>query len=334
MSKASKNNIKNMIAIFLLLIVILLCVEIFGIGRKKDVIIEIPENATTTEISIILKENNLIGNKFLFKVYSVLSGRIYYPGTHSIGSASYKKIAESLSTIPAERTINVTFAEGIELDEIKEKLVNLKLCTESEFDKYAKKEYYDYEFLNNIPKRKNELEGYLFPDTYNFSFSEGAKSIIDKMLSNFQSKIVEPLNSEINKTEKTLDEILIMASIIEREAADSNELKKVSGVFYNRLNYVGESRGFLESCATVQYILRERKTVLTEADTKIDSPYNTYKYQGLPIGPIASPGYNAIYAAIFPEKTDALYFVADGKGNHYFSNTFSGHQANMRKVGL
>lgn len=334
MSKTSKNNIKNMIAIFLVLIVVLLSVEIFGIGRKKDVLIEIPENATTTQISEILKENNLIGNKFLFKAYSVLSGRIYYPGTHSIGNTSYKKIAETLSTIPAERTVNVTFAEGIELHEIKEKLVSLKLCTESEFDKYAKKEYYNYEFLNNIPKRQNELEGYLFPDTYNFSFAEGAKSIIDKMLSNFELKVVKPLGSEINNTGKTLDEILIMASIIEREVADSAELRKVSGVFYNRLNFVGESRGFLESCATVQYILHERKTVLTEADTKIDSPYNTYKYQGLPIGPISSPGYNAIYASIFPERTNALYFVADGNGNHYFSSTFSEHQANMRKVGL
>ena len=334
MKKASKNNIKNMLTLFLVLAILLLSIEIFGMGRKKDVIIEIPENATTTEISQILKENHLIGNKFLFKAYSVLSGRIYYPGIHSIRTPSYKKIAEALSTIPAERTVNVTFAEGLELHEIKEKLVSLKLCTDTEFDKYAKKEYYDYEFLNNIPERKNELEGYLFPDTYNFSYTEGAESIINKMLSNFKTKIVKPLQSDIDRSGKTLDEIIIMASIIEREAADSNELKKVSGVFYNRLNFVGESRGLLESCATVQYILKERKLVLSEADTKIDSPYNTYKYQGLPIGPIASPGYNAIYASIHPEKTNALYFVADGKGNHYFANTFSEHQANMRKVGL
>lgn len=334
MSKSANNNFKNIAILIIVLAVFLLSVEFFGIGRQTDFFVEIPENATTSQISQILKDNKVIGNKFLFKVYSVVSGQTYYPGSHYISKTGYKNVAKTLSTIPSARTVDVTFREGIELREIKQKLVELKLCTANEFDKYARKKHYNYEFLESIPNRENELEGYLFPDTYNFSYTEGAKSIIDKMLSNFKTKIIDPLQTNINDKQLRLDDVIIMASIIEREVADKAELKKVSGVFYNRLNKVGESTGLLESCATVQYVLKERKAVLSQADTKIDSPYNTYMYKGLPVGPIASPGYNAIYAAINPEKTSALYFVADGNGNHYFANTFAEHQNNMRKAGL
>lgn len=334
MSKNVKNNFKNIVILLIVLAIFLLAVEFFGIGRQTDFFIDIPENATTSQISEILKDNKVISNKFLFKVYSVISGQTYYPGSHYISKTGYKNVAKTLSTIPSARTVDVTFREGIELREIKEKLVELNLCTAKEFDKYAKKEYYDYDFLEVIPDRDNELEGYLFPDTYNFSFTEGAKSIIDKMLSNFEVKVVEPLFHEAKNKGLTLDDVIIMASIIEREVADKSELRKVSGVFYNRLNMVGESTGLLESCATVQYVLKERKAVLSQADTKINSPYNTYMHKGLPVGPISSPGYDAIYAAINPDKTSALYFVADGNGNHYFADTFAEHQNNMRKAGL
>jgi len=105
-------------------------------------------------------------------------------------------------------------------------------------------------------------------------------------------------------------------------------------VFYNRINKVGEANGYLESCATVQYILKERKPVLSVKDTKIDSLYNTYMYPGLPAGPIASPGLHAINAALYPESTDYLYFVADGNGTHYFAKDYQTHIKNMKKAGL
>lgn len=327
-------NFKNIIMLLLVLAFSLLAVEFFGMGRRTDVVIEIPQNTTVTEISDILYENRLIGNTVLFKAYSVLTGRTYFPGKFNIDKAGYANLARILSTVPKDHAVNVTFREGIELREIRDKLVELELCTAKEFDKYAVKKYYDYEFLNSIPDRDNPLEGYLFPDTYTFSYTEGVQSIINKMLANFKAKVVDPMGDDIASQNMTLDEIITMASVVEREAADKNELPVISGIFYNRLNMKGESVGFLESCATVQYILKERKTVLSVSDTKIDSPYNTYKYKGLPVGPIASPGVAAIKAAIFPKNTDYLYFVADGNGKHYFATTFAEHQNNMRKAGL
>ncbi len=327
-------NFKNIIIILITLAIILLFIEFSGIGRKSGTVLEIPEGSGISEIAQILKENQMIGNTFLFSAYSIVTGRTYFAGSHYMEKSGYSGIAEALATPPSEQTVTVTFREGIELREIKDKLVELGLCTAEEFDKYATKQYYDYAFLSEIPDRDNPLEGYLFPDTYIFSYSEGIQSIINKMLSNFQTKVIEPLYADIEEQNLQLDNVIIMASILEREAASQNELSKISSVFYNRLNKKGESRGYLESCATVQYILKERKTVLSVEDTKIDSPYNTYLYAGLPVGPISSPGAEAIEAAIYPENTNYLYFVADGNGTHYFAETYVQHQENMRKAGL
>lgn len=328
-------NIKNIIILALVLAFVLLSVEFSGMGRRVDITIEVPQNASITEVCEILKDNRLVGNSFLFKVYTVLTGRTYFPGKFHIEKTGYVNLAKTLSTLPSEQTVNVTIREGMELREIRDRIVELELCTAEEFDKYAVKDYYDYEFLKSVPARDNApLEGYLFPDTYNFSYTEGAESIINKMLNNFKIKVVDRFGVDLEKQSLSLDDVIIMASVLEREAADKKEMPVISGIFYNRINHVGESVGFLESCATVQYILKERKNVLSVSDTKIDSPYNTYKYKGLPIGPIASPGADAISAAIFPENTDYLYFVADGNGKHYFAETFSEHQQNMRKAGV
>lgn len=130
-------------------------------------------------------------------------------------------------------------------------------------------------------------------------------------------------------TTDSVDYIVTMASVIEREAASDDEKKTVASVFNNRL-YEGRK---LESCATVQYILHERKPVLSEQDTAIDSPYNTYKYKGLPVGPIASPGLASIRAAIKPVDTEYMYFVADPNGTkNYFSRTFEQHQDKIDKL--
>ena len=120
-----------------------------------------------------------------------------------------------------------------------------------------------------------------------------------------------------------MDEVVILASIIEREAGNEGEMGKVSSVFHNRLNIDMP----LQSCATVQYILKERKSVLSVEDTKIDSPYNTYMYKGLPKGPIASPGKAAINAALYPETTDYLYFKVTSDGVTVFSKTLEEHNS-------
>ena len=186
---------------------------------------------------------------------------------------------------------------------------------------------FDYDFVKNIPARENRLEGYLYPDTYSFTGNESEHEIITVMLDNFNKKVIPVY--EQSGVAQSLDEIIKLASVIEREAAGEDDRAKVASVFVNRIN-----KGMkLESCATVQYILKERKSVLSNEDTLIDSTYNTYMYAGLPIGPIASPGIKSIEAAISPAQTNYMYFLAnaDGSGS-VFSETYEEHLQKQREI--
>ena len=152
--------------------------------------------------------------------------------------------------------------------------------------------------------------------------------IIDLMLQAFNNQFKDEYYDRAAQMGMTVDQVITMASIIERETDSEAERSKVAGVFYNRIN----SGMKLQSCATVQYLLGERKPVLSIADTQIDSPYNTYIYPGLPIGPISNPGIACIEAALYPEQTDAYYFVQGQDGQHIFSNTYEEHLAAMKEM--
>jgi len=323
--------ISSVIALFFLLGII----EVSGLFRNtKGKIVEITPGRGISAISYKLKENGIIGSRFIFVVYSKLTGATYHSGAHVFESGSYFSVAEELSRPAKPRTVTLTIPEGYEQREIAQLLEKNGLVSAKEFNAAAKTENFDYWFLKGIKKRAMELEGYLFPDTYEFSYEETAEDIIKKMLDNFESKFTDDMKKRTNQLGLTVDQLITMASVVEREAASKDELALVAGVFYNRLDASRESAGFLQSCATVQYILLERKTVLSLADTQIKSDYNTYQNKGLPVGPIASPGLNCINAALYPKDTEYLYFAADGNGKHYFAKTLEGHQENMKKAGL
>jgi UPF0755 protein len=326
-----------LIAVVIILIGVLIFsfVEISGIFRNnKPVTVNIPKGSGAIKIAEILEENDVIDSEFLFIGYSYLKDTVYHSGNHTFNKKSYSNILEVLSQPEAPQIKRLTIPEGMEFKDIAKLMAENGLGTYDEILDCAKIKNFNYDFLKDIPKREFELEGYLFPDTYEFSVQEGVVSMLNKMLANFDAKFTSEMRIRAKELDMSIDEIVTMASVVEREAAVKNEFDLVAGVFYNRINSVGESRGYLESCATVQYILGERKNVLSVADTKIDSKYNTYMYPGLPQGPIASPGMVAIKAALYPEKTDYLYFVADGSGKHFFAKNFATHQQNMKKAGL
>ena len=186
---------------------------------------------------------------------------------------------------------------------------------------------FDYGFVNAIPRTENRLEGYIYPATYQIFPGTSPHDIVTMLLDAFNSKVMPVYNA--SNTTDPIDYVVTMASVIEREAASEEEMPIVSSVFNNRL-YEGRK---LESCATVQYILGERKPVLSEEDTEIDSPYNTYRNKGLPVGPICSPGLAAIRAALYPEQTPYMYFVAAADGSrNYFSETYAQHQEKVRQI--
>ena len=181
----------------------------------------------------------------------------------------------------------------------------------------------DFKFLENLPERAARLEGYLFPAKYEIYAGESATSIIIRMLKKFDSVFDDLMYERAKELGMTVDEVITLASIIQAEAGSEDEMPNVSSVFHNRLN--NPSYGYLQSCATVQYTMTERKDVLTQADIAVDNKYNTYKYPGLPVGPICNPGLAAIEAALYPADTDYYYFVSDGNGNNVFSHSYSEH---------
>lgn len=330
-----KKKIIIIASVIVAVVLLAFIAEFCGVFRSNEiVVVDIAQGSGVAAISSELKESGVIGSEFLFGVYSKLSDRIYHSGAHEFKSKSYFSVAKELSKPAKPKTVTLTIPEGYEQREIAELLEEKGLLTAKEFNDAAKLENFDYWFLKDVKKRNMELEGYLFPDTYEFSFDEGAESIIKKMLDNFDVRFTDDMKKRAAELGLSVDELITMASVVEREAASKDELPLVAGVFYNRLDGSKSPGGLLQSCATVQYILEERKPVLTWADTKIKSDYNTYMYKGLPVGPIASPGLNCINAALYPETTDYLFFCADGNGTHYFAKTLSEHEENMKKAGL
>ncbi|MFA4941921.1 MAG: endolytic transglycosylase MltG [Patescibacteria group bacterium] len=184
-----------------------------------------------------------------------------------------------------------------------------------------------FEFLQDKPSYYG-LEGYLFPDTYRIFKDASLDDIVLKMLSNFDKKLTPAMRADIKKQGKSIYEIVSMASIVEKEVRSEDDMKIVSGIFWDRI----KNKQALESCATLAYVLGINKSQYTTEDTKIDSPYNTYQNRGLPPGPISNPGLKAITAAIYPTYTGYNYFLSrPDTGETVFSKTYQEHLANKAK---
>ena len=320
--------------------------------KQKEIVIKdgegteflVEKGSNTKVIAGELLSLGFIKNEDIFKLLSKINGYdgTYQSGTHILSkSLSYDEIMRVLTSKPASR--QVTIPEGKTFTQIVDILYNNRIIKDKEkFIKTANTENFDYAFLKELPPRDKRLEGYLFPDTYKFDMNAADSEIIKTMLDNFDKKL-KPEYLEKIKTldaKMTLDKVIILASIIEREAKDPDDRYTISGVFYNRMASKDKTLRKLQSCATIQYILLKTtgaiKERLFDADLAIDDPYNTYKYEGLPPGPICCPGEEAIKAALYPTETDYLYFVAkgDAEGSHQFSKTFKEHQAAIKKYGL
>jgi len=288
--------------------------------------IVIPKGSSLKTIAGILEKENLIKDSLVFELYCKLHDKSdsIKAGKYSIKtSMSVSEIVEAISTSSnaIEDTVKFTIPEGYKLDQIIEKLSSLGVVSREELESALDSKKYDYGFIEQIPEREKKLEGYLFPDTYEIYKDTTAEDIIDKLLGRFDKVFKEEYRSRAKELGMSMDQVVVLASIIEREAKLDNERKTISAVFHNRL----KKNMLLQSCATVQYLFKEQKEVLTYKDLEIESPYNTYINTGLPPGPIASPGLKSIEAALYPEKVDYLYFVARNDGSHIFTKTYSEH---------
>jgi len=327
-----KNKKLTLIVIISIIIVVLIGAFVaYEIGpynrkNKKDIIIDIPSGSSVSNISNILYENKLIKNKVLFRLVVKLSN-----DAHSIKAGKYlvnqtysnKDILDLLISGKVYNDgIKVTIPEGLTSNEIIDILVDKKIGNESKYKELVKNptEFYEkYTFLkeNDI----KSLEGFLYPDTYYFSENDDEFKVLSVMLSRFKSEYNDEFIKRQKELKMTLEQVINMASIIEKEAVLDKDRPLIASVFYNRLK-IGMP---LQSDATIQYIFDERKQIVTYNDLKIDSPYNTYINKGMPPTPISNPGIKSIKAALYPEKTDYLYFVATIDGGNNYSTNYEDH---------
>lgn len=285
--------------------------------------VTIPEGASTSDIAKILKERGLIGNTLLFRIQSRLGefDGTYQQGTYEIDKGlTSQQIMELLQTGVVYAGKKITVPEGFSVQQIAQRAEEMGVCTAEEFIRESNTGVFDYPFLENLPDREHRLEGYLFPSTYFLEEETTANELIHAMLNAFDEMYTKEYQDAVAASGFTLDEIVTIASVIEKEIKVDDERSRAAGVVYNRL----DAGMPLQMDATVLYAMGIVKEDITNADLEIDSPYNTYQVKGLPLGPIANPGELSLRGAIFPEENKYLYYVVEARGqsNHVYCETY------------
>lgn len=315
--------------------------DILAIGRDSETVVtvNVPAQTDTKGAIDILKDNKLIKHKYFCRVFAkalqyrddnYLTG-IYYL-TESMGLenmlSSFKK-----PTVTGE-TVTLTFPEGYTVNQIAEKLEKYEVCSQTAFfatvrDVDFSTEYSFIAQMDNKDKRYQVLEGYLYPDTYEFYIGENASSVIRKFLDNFNNKWTDEYQAQADKLGMSMDDIITLASIIEKEAYGADQMPLVSSVFHNRLNKSG-IYPTLGSDATKEYVSEYiSKSVTNSSELSVyQKNYDTYKCAGLPVGAICNPGNDAINAALFPASTGYYYFLHDNDKKIYLAATDSEHNQN------
>jgi len=293
-------------------------------GRK--VAVDVRAGMGIRELADTLAANQVIGSKPLFYFYSW-----YYNCSHrlrpnhydlAVGTGERRALKLVCGDEPA--VVSVTIPEGYTMNQIAAALAERGVCQADSFLAAGM----DSNLLRRFGVSAATAEGYLFPETYEFLTGSEPADIVRRLTRQFFSVLARLRDSSQAPRPSPLvpSEVVICASIVEREAKVPDEFPRIAGVFMNRLR----RRLPLQSCATVEYLLPERKGRLSVEDTKLESPYNTYLHPGLPPGPICSPGRRALAAALAPERHDYLFFVARGDGTHIFSRTAAEHAAACR----
>jgi UPF0755 protein len=292
-----------------------LIVYIFSLNRITTTFpvespVRVEEGMSHTEIGVLLKDHQIIRSSLLFRMflYTKHSTDFIQAGVYTFPEPlTTEQVADTLiAGTYRDPAISVTFPEGF-------KIADFYSLLPSGFSYAEKKDLTTY-------------EGYLFPDTYFITQSSTIDTLVETMQQNFEEKM-SPFKEEIDASGMTLNEVIILASIIEREAKDFESKRIVSGILQNRL-----TQGMpLQADATLDYILNKTSAELTQKDLKLDSPFNTYVYKGLPPAPIANPGIDAIRSVLEPEETAYLFYLTAPDGTFHYAKTFDEHKRNKER---
>ena len=315
-------------------------------AEEETVTVTVPENATMSQVTDILMDKGLIHYRWLFSLYCMISGAEAKidPGTYELNTIYdyHALINGMIATAENRATVEVTIPEGYEADDIFTLLEEKGVCTVDKLQEAAANYEFDYDSLKDLYYGDyRRLEGYLFPDTYEFYMDDDPENVLAKFLRNFNNKITDEMyaaltelntdleakmekagftEAEIADAQLTFHDIIIVASLVEKETYRSSESGLIASVIYNRL--CSKTYPCLNIDATIQYVLPERKEILTNADKAVISPYNTYTNAGLPIGPISNPGITSIRAALYPMETSYYFYASDPDAiNHKFFET-------------
>lgn len=282
-------------------------------------VVLIREGLSLRQVAQELESRDIITSKVLFMLWAKALGygRIIKAGEYELGPDMpplriYEKLTRGLVMTHA-----VTIPEGLTRMQIADILAEKRLAERQSFLSLTQHP----DIIARYGIYGQNLEGYLYPDTYQFALSLPPQNLIDVMVRRFL-KVVEPYNSAIDQSGMDLNQVVILASIVEKETGQADERPLIASVFLNRLK-----RGMrLESDPTVIYGLPDFNGNITRKDLQTPTPYNTYLIQGLPPGPISNPGLASIKAVLFPAETKYLFFVSKNDGSHHFSRTFSEHR--------
>lgn len=324
--KVSKKILYPLVILMLILIASLI-IGVISLNSKinsnKDIVLTIEKNKTINQVLSELNQKQILVPNFFYKIvikiYVNLTDAKLYAGVHKFShNLTNANLILQLLSSDNLQTTRVTFPEGITIyrfASILQKKMNIDSVT---FINYCT----NSDICKSLGVEQKSLEGYLKPVTYTFSVDANIMDIL-KLLVTEQIKEIDKYKNDIAKTKYSKHQILTLASIIEAETPVIAERKRISSVYHNRL----KKNMLLQADPTLQYILKERKKQLLISDLYTDNLYNTYKYLGLPPGPINNPSPSSIEAAIFPENSDYYYFVAvgDGSNTHNFSTNYNQH---------
>jgi UPF0755 protein len=302
-------------------------------STEDSIIIEVKQGEGFYDILDKLDKENKLTNKLLIKVNLAIDKRkvnltegIYEINTNS----SLEELIKSLENKDGDKDlVKLTIPEGYSIEDIAKSVEDKGICSKDEFIKDVK-DYKLPSFVKNNNKKRYNLEGYLYPDTYLIEKGSNANDVIKSMLDRFEDVLKQAEDeTKVEISDEDVEKIVTIASMIEREARVTGDRPLISSVIYNRL----EKDMKLQIDAAVIYALGYHVDVVLNKHLEVDSPYNVYKYKGLPVGPIANPGLDCIKAALLPEKTDYLYYIMKDDGSHYFTNNYEDFLNKKKELG-
>ncbi len=300
-------------------------------NEKKEYVVTITKNTTRADVIRTLQEKGLIHSKIPFELYvKIMYGSKYFKeGEYRIFSPiTAVSVAKLFFQGPSVQERTIKIIEGWNKKDIAHYLEKEGVTRADDFLEltHTIEPFTDIALLSEKPHNL-DMEGYLFPDTYRIFSNAKPQDIVRKMITNLESKITPEMRTEMRSHGQTIHEALTLASIVEREVQIDTDRALVADLLYRRLK-LGMP---LQVDSTISFITGKQNNRSSLSDLQIDSPYNTYKYKGLPPGPIANPGLSSIRAVVYPKANEYLFFLTTPEGEVKYAKTYEGHLENKRK---